>query len=530
MSVEWPLEAAAVIFKFAEFELDTGKRELRRGNRICATEPQVFNLLAFLIESRDRVVTRDELVDVVWRGRVVSESVIGSRINAARRAVNDDGKRQGLIRTLRKSGVRFVGVVMEAGVDTAAVPHSPKTHRAAFDLVGAPPLALLPFAVVDDSARSHFVAASLAEELQFFLHGVEWLRVIAPHSRSVGAPRTVRGASELARYVLEGSVRVEGDCCILFARLTDARTRVCLWSERSAWNASAPATGLADIAKAIAHAVGEQIFAIERVRARTVPIGQRTVWDVIVVALSLIGTRRKDRVREAQNLLRLVAGSDIKSSAVLGLLSFCETLGVHLGWESRKTRGERALDYVEQALALNDSDPWAYLALGYARLYMENRTDEAIAMLNHAVNLDPSLSIAHYLIALSSAYLGDTEKAFREADLAEKLSPLDLLAKGNVGAHDNVRATTCFVAGRYRDGINFAQRVVSLSPLQIPAHRQIVLNAAFAGDMKLATGAIAKVTSSAPDIQRWLDESASIWGRSEDYNNYVRAFRIAGHR
>jgi hypothetical protein len=145
------------------------------------------------------------------------------------------------------------------------------------------------------------------------------------------------------------------------------------------------------------------------------------------------------------------------------------------------------------------------------------------------VNLDPTLSIGHYLIALSSAYLGDTEKAFKEADIAERLSPLDLLAKGNVGAHDNVRATTSFVAGRYRDGINFAQRVLSLSPLQIPAQRQIVLNAAFAGDMKLAKGAIDKVTAGAPDIQRWLDESASLWSRTEDYNNYVRAFRIAGH-
>lgn len=527
--MEWPLEAAAVIFKFGEFELDTGKRELRRGTRVCATEPQVFNLLAFLIENRDRVVTRDELVDVVWSKRIVSESVIGSRINAARRAVNDDGKRQCVIRTLRKSGLRFVGTIVEAGVEGASASRAPKTHRAAFDLTGAPPLALLPFVAVDGSARSHVVAASLAEELQFFLYGVEWLRVIAPHPLAVGARRAVRSADEPARYVLEGSVRVEGDHCVVFARLTDARTRVCLWSERSACTSGDAGANLAQIARSIAHAVGEQVFAVERIRARTVPAHQRTVWDVVVVALSMIGTRRKDRVREAQHLLRSVIGSDIKSSAVLSLLSFCETLGVHLGWVSRKARAGRALGYVEQALALNDQDPWAYLALGYARLYMENRTDEAITMLDHAVNLDPTLSIGHYLIALSSAYLGDTEKAFKEADIAERLSPLDLLAKGNVGAHDNVRATTSFVAGRYRDGINFAQRVLSLSPLQIPAQRQIVLNAAFAGDMKLAKGAIDKVTAGAPDIQRWLDESASLWSRTEDYNNYVRAFRIAGH-
>jgi tetratricopeptide (TPR) repeat protein len=243
----------------------------------------------------------------------------------------------------------------------------------------------------------------------------------------------------------------------------------------------------------------------------------------------MINTRSKDKVRAAQSMLAALARSGFQSAAVFSLLSFSETLTVHLGWHPRAARRELAYKHVDRALAVDDCDPWAHLALGYAQLYTHNQPDEAIRTLRRAISLDPSLSIAHYLIALSSAYMSDTETAFKEAAIAEKLSSLDLLAKGNVGAHDNVRATTSFVAGRYSDGIQFAERVVALSPRQIPAYRQIVLNAACAGDMGLARAAIAKVRSGAPDVQRWLVDSEPLWSRAEDYRRYVEAFRMAGH-
>jgi len=310
--------------------------------------------------------------------------------------------------------------------------------------------------------------------------------------------------------------------------MTDARSGLCVWSEKYQSDARNFFPDISIIAAKVAHAVAEQVFAMERLRARTQRTDRRSIWDTVVVSLSMINTRKKDRVREAQALLGAVVRSGVASSAVFSLLSFCETLSVHLGWVSRKQRRELAYNYVERAFSADDSEPWAHLALGYAQLYMDNKPADAVATLRHALNLDPGLSVAHYLIALCSAYLGNTDIAFKEASIAENLSALDLLAKGNAGAHDNVRATTCFVAGRYADGIQFAQRAISLSPLQIPAYRQIVLNAAFAGDMKLAAAAVAKVRSGAPNIPRWLTESEPIWARSEDYRKYVEAFRMAG--
>jgi DNA-binding winged helix-turn-helix (wHTH) protein len=100
-----------VLFEFNGYSLDVGRRELRRGSDLVAVEPQVFDLIAYLIENRDRLVTKDDLVASVWGGRIVSESTLTSRIAAARKAIGDTGERQDLIRTMSRKGIRFVGEV-----------------------------------------------------------------------------------------------------------------------------------------------------------------------------------------------------------------------------------------------------------------------------------------------------------------------------------------------------------------------------------------------------------------------------------
>src|SRR4051812_4641817 len=100
-----------VQFVFADHILDTDRRELSRGATPIAVEPQVFDLLTYLVQQRERVVSRDDLIATVWRGRIVSDSTIASRINAARKALGDSGTEQRLIRTISRKGVRFVGWV-----------------------------------------------------------------------------------------------------------------------------------------------------------------------------------------------------------------------------------------------------------------------------------------------------------------------------------------------------------------------------------------------------------------------------------
>src|SRR3954467_3373792 len=96
---------------FRDHLLDTDRRELSREQVPVAVEPQVFDLVVHLMENRDRVVSKDELIDKIWKGRHVAESTLTSRINAARKAIGDSGSAQAPIRTIARKGFRFVGNV-----------------------------------------------------------------------------------------------------------------------------------------------------------------------------------------------------------------------------------------------------------------------------------------------------------------------------------------------------------------------------------------------------------------------------------
>src|SRR5579863_7632511 len=105
------IRGGEVEFLFSDHRLDTDRRELRRGSEAIAMEPQVFDLLVYLVENRDRVVSKDDLFASIWCGRIVSDSTLTSRINAARKALGDSGDEQKLIRTIARKGFRFVDVV-----------------------------------------------------------------------------------------------------------------------------------------------------------------------------------------------------------------------------------------------------------------------------------------------------------------------------------------------------------------------------------------------------------------------------------
>ena len=147
-------------FLFRDHLLDTDLRELSREQVPVAVEPQVFDLVVHLMENRDRVVSKDELIDKIWHGRSVSESTLTSRINAARKAIGDSGGDQKLIRTVQRKGLRFVATVLirsnavERGEATASTPDEiPGLSRPALPLPDRPAIAVLPFTKDRKSTR-----------------------------------------------------------------------------------------------------------------------------------------------------------------------------------------------------------------------------------------------------------------------------------------------------------------------------------------------------------------------------------------
>ena len=111
-----------MIYAFGPWELDTRVYELRHRGDVRAVEPQVFDVLVYLAANRDRVISKEELLEKLWADRFVSETTLTSRLKAARKAVGDDGKSQNVIRTLHGRGYRFVADVRIADTDSPVVP------------------------------------------------------------------------------------------------------------------------------------------------------------------------------------------------------------------------------------------------------------------------------------------------------------------------------------------------------------------------------------------------------------------------
>jgi len=160
---------SGVQFRFDQYALDVERRELRRGEALISVEPQVFDLLVYLVRNRERVVSKDDLIAAVWGGRIVSESTLTSRMNAVRRAVGDSGEEQRLIRTIARKGVRFVGEVSEGNSREQAAGHAASTT--------APAKASIPrqdihFCTASDSVR---IAYALAGHGPPLVKAANWL-------------------------------------------------------------------------------------------------------------------------------------------------------------------------------------------------------------------------------------------------------------------------------------------------------------------------------------------------------------------
>jgi DNA-binding winged helix-turn-helix (wHTH) protein len=102
-----------LLYAFEDFVLDAGRRELRRGAEFVALQPQVFDLLEYLIRNRERVVSKDDLISAIWGARIITDAALATRLNSARVAIGDTGEKQRLIKTLQRKGFRFVGTVLE---------------------------------------------------------------------------------------------------------------------------------------------------------------------------------------------------------------------------------------------------------------------------------------------------------------------------------------------------------------------------------------------------------------------------------
>ena len=341
---------SGMILSFDDYEIDIERRELRRAEISVHVEPQVFDLLVFLVQNRDRVVSKDDLIASVWGGRIVSESTLTSRINAARTAVGDSGEEQKLIRTIPRKGLRFVGTVQTQpnGIEAALAsgPSPSEIHeqsRPALPLPDRPAIAVLPFINMSGDPEQDYFSDGISEDIITALSKLRWFFVIARNSSFIYKGKAVhmkQVAEELGvGYVVEGSVRKGGDRVRITVQLNDVATGSHIWAERYDRELADVFAVQDEITEAIVAAIEPKLYAAENFHAQRKPPDSMDAWDLVMRALSHYWRVTRQDTVVAQALLEKAISIDPNYGQALGVLATSYTFSAHMGWADMANGG-----------------------------------------------------------------------------------------------------------------------------------------------------------------------------------------------
>jgi TolB-like protein len=328
---------------FGEHVLDPDRRELTRGSEAIAVGPQVFDVLVHLVRNRERVVTKDDLIDVIWGGRIVSESTLTSHINAVRKAIGDSGEEQRLVRTIARKGYRFVGEVRQSDAFERADPakrHEPLAQALA--LSDRPSIAALPFLNLSGDPTQDYFVDGLVEDIIVALSRMRWLFVIARNSSftykgRVVDPRQV-GRELGVRYVLEGSVRKAANRVRITGQLIDASTGTNLWSERFEGKIDNIFELQDEMTANVVGAIAPQLQRVEIERAKQKPTESLGAYDYYLRGMANLHFGTREAVDEALRLFYKAIELDPEYAAAYGAAAWCHLWRKINGWISDRAR------------------------------------------------------------------------------------------------------------------------------------------------------------------------------------------------
>ena len=517
----------ALPFHFEDFVLDADRRELRRAGELVAVEPQVFDLIDHLVRHRDRVVTRDDLLDAIWNGRVVSESTLSSRINAARRALNDTGEEQRLIRTVARKGLRFVGEVETAERREAPVSDGAGALRPALQLPDRPAIAVLPFTNLSGEPGQEYFSDGISEDIITALSKLRWFFVIARNSSFIYKGKAVHMkqiAEELGvRYVVEGSVRRRGDRIRITAQLNDVATGSHVWAERYDREMADVFAVQDEITESIVAAIEPKLYAAESFRAQRKPPDSMDAWDLVMRALSHYWrVTRQDHV-VAQALLEKAIAIDPQYEQALGLLATSYMFTAHMGWMDMGAAMPLAERAALDAIRADSEDPWAHNALGHVHLFAR-RFEDSLAEFEIALQLNPNFALAQGYYGLSLSYSGRWREADEAARRALRLSPRDPYSPVYAG----IAAYAQYLGGNYDEAIRLSRESLRQRGDFVGAHRVLTAAAGMMGDREAAAASLQETLRAQPNISiAWIADNMPI-KLDTDRAHYLEGLRRAG--
>ena len=520
-----------MIYPFEDYALDTDRRELRRGSMLVALEPQVFDLLEYLIRNRERVVSRDDLLASVWGGRIVSESALSSRINAVRRAVGDDGEQQRLIKTLPRKGVRFVGAVPEEqALDAVSAGETPpEPPKPAIALPDRPSVAVLPFTNMSGDPDQNYFADGMAEEIITALSRCSWLFVIARNSSFTYKGRVVDvrqiGRELGVHYVLEGSVRRAGNRLRITGQLVDATSGMHIWADRFDGDASDVFDLQDRITESVVGAIEPklQLAEIDRLRHKAAP--DLDAYDLLLQAQALEYEFTEESLADALRRLERALAIDPAYAPAMALAAYCYAERHNQGWtKAQEADATEGLRLALRAVELGKNDANVLWMAGFVVRVLGADPQRAREFLNRSLQINPNSAIALATAAWNEVMLGNPVRAFELLQRAERLSPRDPRAWYMAAA----AAFAHMVAGQYEEAVSCAKRALAHNPRFTRTLRVLAASHARLGRMESAAQVMQEILKIEPHLTltklRWrlrhMDEGA--------LNQFSEALRFAG--
>ncbi|HRY25087.1 MAG: winged helix-turn-helix domain-containing protein [Geminicoccaceae bacterium] len=514
--------------RFDRCTIDPDAFELRRDGEVVPVEPQVLELLLFLATNPGRLVTRDELVEAVWRGRIVSEATIASRIKAARRAIGDDGTAQRLIATVHGRGFRFLAGVRD---DADGTPASPAAPPIAIEVpTDRPSLAVLPFRYLADDPAYRFLLAGLQDEVTAGLGRVRSYLVVnsgsAASAAAVSDDLRAIGAGLGVRYLVTGSLRAGAGRLRVTAHLVEAASGIEVWSGRFESEAGDTFELQDAITEALIGALSPALYAAEADRLKRQRPAVLAAYDRVLKAIPDCWAVERAASRRAMAELEAAIAADPDYGLAHALLSWCHGQQVVYNWTSRPAdHRATALTLARRGYALDPTDSMVLTLLATA----ESAAGEVLAARRHldrGLEIDSNCCWAWNRSGYLHCYTGDPDAGIADFERSLRLSPLDPLRHLSfVGM-----GLAGFVAADYPSALGWIDRALADRPGILWVNRLVAACAALAGDMERAARAVAIVQGYAPGI-RADDIVRAIPHQVEaTRERYRRALVLAGFR
>jgi TolB-like protein len=514
-------------YLFEDYCLDTNRRELSRAGVRVRLEPQVFDVLEYLIHERGRVVSKDDLITSVWGGRIVSESALTTRINAARTAIGDSGQRQRLIKTVPRKGVRFVGVAREEHeLDPAAAAEAAADRPS---LPDKPSIAVLPFANLSGDPEQDYFTDGIVEEIITGLSRIGWLFVIARNSSFTYKGRAVDvkqvGRELGVRYILEGSVRKAASRVRIVAQLIDASTGAHLTAERFDGTLQDIFELQDEVTTSVIGAISPKLETAEIARAKRKPTESLDAYDHYLRGMAAVYRWTNPSHDEALLLFKRAIELDPDFATAYGVAARCFSYRASWGRVADEAREvQEAGQLARRAVELGKDNAVALHMAGHAIARVVGDVVTGASLIDRALLLNPNLASAWLSGGWVRVWLGEADQALERFSRAMRFSPVDLLLfnmqAGTAAAH--------FMAGRDEDALSWAEKALADQPAFGPALRVAAASYALSGRPEEAKRMLTRVREADPGVRLSNVRDRVVWRRPTHLARLVEGLRQAG--